>query len=182
MFPALDTCLCTPSSAAGGSSGLPICLVGPRQYSFWSGRREDPLPLGMAQDSQTFRHNHTMVLQIQSCHLFNVLEINSHPRPHFPCHRVESVLKASGFLSATSPRLTIDFHPQQISKLKPVVSVPWLSGGIAAPPPPPTLTSIHIHTAPRLQLARGVSGREMSVHLPACGPQVGGLINDYRLL
>jgi hypothetical protein len=176
MFPALDTCLCTPSSAAGGSSGLPICLVGPRQYSFWSGRREDPLPLGMAQDSQTFRHNHTMVLQIQSCHLFNVLEINSHPRPHFPCHRVESVLKASGFLSATSPRLTIDFHPQQISKLKPVVSVPWLSGGIAAPPPAPN-PDLHTHShSPQAPVSKG-RFREGNERPSACLWTAGGWIN-----
>lgn len=54
-----------------------------------------------------------------------------------------------------------------------MASVALLSGGSAAP--------VHIHTAPRLQLARGVSRRETE-RPSAHGPQVGGLINDYRLL
>lgn len=174
MFPTLDTCLCVPSSATGRSNCFPTCLVGSRQYSSWSGRREDSLPLGMAQDSQTFRHSHTMALQIQSCHLFNVLEINSHPSAHFPCHRVEFIFKASGFFSAISPRLTVDFHLQQISKLNPW-SLSLGSQVTVQPPHPHPDPHTHSHSS-QAPVSKG-RFREGNERPSACLWTAGGWIN-----
>lgn len=116
-----------------------------------------------------------MALQIQSCHLVNILEVNAHPRPHCPSHGVESVFKASGFLSAT-------YLTQANCRFSSSVDLEARARGLC----PLALrwrcsSSSHSHS-PQALVSKGRSEEGGGERPSACGPQVGGLINDYRLL